>query len=124
MFFAVGAFFAVLFLSGDARRSNSRKWQLIGKVIGGIYAVFFLMLIIVTSERLWLVNGTSYPEFLGTVKEGITIDSPEMMNGVCRTESQFYQRGNKWVIRCGFDWLTGKTIITHTSPFPDVGTKK
>jgi hypothetical protein len=83
--------------------------------------IIFGALTLNTVERLYLVNGESYPRFLGQglgdVDFQVVTDLRDQYGSL-----DIYQKraGEKdiWVIRAGFGWLDGRTFISDTNPVP------
>ncbi|MBA9846847.1 hypothetical protein DEE89_12110 [Ralstonia pickettii] len=74
--------------------------------------------LVATLERLYLVNGSSYPSFLaedaGNLDE---VGLAKLRATSCKDESvEVYKKDDVWVLRCGFAYYQGHTYISHTDP--------
>ncbi|EMP3151668.1 hypothetical protein WDX82_005125 [Salmonella enterica] len=137
-FLAVAVFFgglgfAGVFISGELFKRSGLKgrfWTFTDKAVralGYAYLAFFFIGIAAALvgglERLYLVNGDSYPRFLaknlGTA-DMHTIDALRAKE--CKGESiDVYEKtGNVWVIRCGFSWIDGKTYVSNADPYREL----
>lgn len=137
-FLSVAAFFgglgfAGVFISGELFKRSGLKgrfWTFADtavRAVGYAYlALFFIAIaasLLAGIERLYLVNGDSYPRFLaknlGTA-DMHTIDALRAKE--CKnTGIDVYEKaGNVWVIRCGFSWLDGKTYISNADPYREL----
>lgn len=74
--------------------------------------------LLVTGERVYLVNAPSYPRFLAT--DLGDVDSArivELRKTACRDDPiEVYAKNGYWVLRCGFAYYQGHTYISHSDP--------
>ncbi|MBK3865187.1 hypothetical protein G3A40_36135 [Paraburkholderia aspalathi] len=121
--FVIGIFFLALGLAGDARRSERRPMRNAGTIVTIACAVIFVGAILNAGERLYLVNGGSYPRLLAHDLGAADYKTLDRLHGSqCKGESmEIYGKSNsQWVIRCGFSWVDGHTFISTTNPYADV----
>lgn len=91
-------------------------------------ALLMLAGLLLTAERLYLVNGATYPTFLAEDLGSIDANTLEYLHKThCSGEPmEIYRKRDFWVIRCGVAYLEGHTFISHTDPTgltsPKVGT--
>lgn len=96
-------------------------------VIGWVIA--FLMMFFGTVERLYYVNGDSYPRWLATGElqkpaNGANVID-ELRNGPCKDAGIEItgKRDGVYVIRCGFSWYDSKTYLANFDPMPTLSKK-
>ncbi|MGL5384943.1 MAG: hypothetical protein ACRDCA_03640 [Serratia sp. (in: enterobacteria)] len=99
--------------------SRHRLSRLIGKSMLWVYAAIFACAAVLAAERLWLINGDSYPTFMGTVYQKFDIPTYEAIPDCAKGGGDWFEKSGKTVIRCGSDWLTGTTIIVN-QPSPEL----
>lgn len=121
--FVIGVFFLAIGLASDARRSQRRPLRVAGAIVMVACALIFLGALLNSAERVYLVNGSSYPSFLGRdlgAADYKTLD--RLHENQCKGDGmEIYGKADgKWVIRCGFLWLDGHTFISSTNPYGDV----
>ncbi|MGE4843428.1 hypothetical protein [Yersinia enterocolitica] len=113
--------FAALSLKAiTAERKPVRMLGVVGTVI---FALVILGTLLNALERGYLVNGDSYPTFLGT-----DIGRVNLTKFINLTETECkgmgagsYAKANGIVvIRCGNSWFSGKTFIGHTTTPDDL----
>lgn len=114
-------FFTVLGVATDARRSANRRIRHSGTALYVACTAVVTAFIFVPVERYYLVNAQGYPSILAKrldLKQGES--ALLLREGECKNEmiSSFRKAKDLWVVRCGFDWFTGSTYITHSEPFP------
>lgn len=120
--FYIGLFFVALGLASDARRSGRRPWQVAGNVVIAGCGLLFVGSLMNTAERLYLVNGQSYPRLLARdvgAADKATLDN--LHRNQCKGELMeiYGKKGGLWVIRCGFSWVGGHTFVSDTNPYGD-----
>jgi hypothetical protein len=81
-------------------------------------AIVLAIGVLATLERVYLVNGSSYPRLLaedvGNVDEA---GLAKMRATTCKDEPvEVYKKDEIWVLRCGFAYYQGHTYISHTDP--------
>lgn len=93
-------------------------------VAGGVRAtiacVILVGFVLALAERLYLVNGDSYPPMLARDLGTADMKTLEMLRAKeCRGEViEVYEKTNyTWVIRCGFSWVGGHTYISNADPY-------
>lgn len=114
-FGAVGCFVAVFLAAVHAMRSPRSNVRTASKAI---LAGFFLVMVaglLLGVERVYVVNGSSYPAWLatadlGAVEKRILAPAPG-----CEGEpTEIYQKDNGLVVlRCGLLWYEGHTYLAH-----------
>lgn len=112
-FFAIGA-------SRQAARSTRRPVRIAGNVVASACALLFLGMILMTVERLYLVNGSSYPRILAHDLGAANYSTLENLRlNQCKGDGMeiYGKRNDLWVIRCGFSWYEGHTYISTTNPY-------
>lgn len=82
-------------------------------------AALLVVGLLVTAERLCLVNARIYPHFLATDLGNVdTARLQELRKSSCKDDSiEVYPKRGVWVLRCGFAYYDGHTYISHTDPF-------
>jgi len=75
--------------------------------------------LLTVAERLYLVNGTQYPQFpAGDVGAVRFEDLDGLRAASCHGEPvEVYPKAGYWVLRCGVVYFEGHTFISHTNPF-------
>lgn len=113
-FFAFGA------LSLHAITANKKPLRVLGVVGIVSFALVIIGTLLNTLERGYLVNGDSYPTFLGT-----DIGQVDLTKFIDLTETEckgmgagsYAKENGIVVVRCGDSWFSGKTFIGHkTTP--------
>lgn len=118
-FFYVAQFFAILYLACSLSPSQNRYIRAISKSMIWAYAAFFACAAVLAAERLWLINGDSYPSFMGTFYQKFDIPTYEAIPDCSEGGGDWFEKSDKTVIRCGSNWLTGTTIILN-QPSPEM----
>ncbi len=79
--------------------------------------------LLVVAERLYLVNGAQYPRFLAKDVGPVRLDDIDRRRGFsCNGEPlEVYAKTDYWVLRCGFAYFEGNTVISYTDPFANPG---
>lgn len=98
------------------------------RVLGGIGCVAFCAVIIgwflITAERMYLVNGSSYPTFLATDVGHVDSKQAEALRVGEQCHDQvleIFEKTDFWILRCGYSYFDGHTFISHGAhPFADL----
>jgi hypothetical protein len=82
---------------------------------------FLVASLLVTGERVYLVNASSYPRFLATDLGSVDAARiEELRKTACKDEPiEVYAKNGFWVLRCGFAYYQGHTYISHSDPFAE-----
>ncbi len=117
---SIGLFLAVLALSIGAMGSKHSGLRVTGLFVSLACLVVFAGAILNVGERLYLVNGKTYPHFLARnigAASHATLDRLQLAD--CKgTGMEIYGKADhEWVIRCGFSWFGGHTYLSSTDPF-------
>lgn len=72
--------------------------------------------VLITADRLWLVNGASYPSFLAKAVtvgplEARTVYGHGSLCGVDKGVGFVVKKDNGVFMRCGFEWRPGNTFL-------------
>jgi hypothetical protein len=119
-FALVAAYFFAIGASRQAGRSTRPPVRIAGNVVWVACALLFVGLILSTVERLYLVNGSSYPRFLAHDLGAANYSTLENLRlNQCKGQGMeiYGKRDNLWVIRCGFTWMEGHTYVSTTNPY-------
>lgn len=83
-----------------------------------IATVLILVGLFLTAERVYLVNGATYPPILAEDLGNIDAKNLEYLHRTyCAEEPmEIYRKRDFWVVRCGFTYLQGRTFISHIDP--------
>lgn len=87
-------------------------------VLEPIIIAVLLILVLLTGERVLLVNGPTYPKYLAEDLGNIDASILEYLHRThCKGEPmEIYRKRDFWVMRCGVVYLEGHTFISHTDP--------
>jgi hypothetical protein len=82
---------------------------------------FLAASLLVTGERVYLVNAASYPRFLATDLGNVDAARiTELRKTACKDDPiEVYPKNGFWVLRCGFAYYQGHTYISHSDPFAE-----
>jgi hypothetical protein len=114
-------FLTALGVAMDARKSESRRVRHSGTALYVACTAVVTAFIFIAVERYYLVDAQGYPSILAKpldLKQGES--ALRLREGECKNDVIYSFRKAKdiWIVRCGFDWFTGSTYITHSDPFP------
>ena len=117
LFFGIGAWADAV---RKAKRDAGENSPFASTVLLGQVTILIAVLVAgvgLTAERVYLVNGDSYPAFLTSRDLGTSNDDGllKLTNAVCKQQPGeiFRKAGNLTVIRCGMLWYQGQTFTTH-----------
>lgn len=83
-----------------------------------LIAIAMVLGVLATLERVYLVNGSSYPRFLA--EDASNVDEAglaKLRATTCKDDAiEIFEKGETWVLRCGFAYYQGHTYISHTDP--------
>ncbi|HCM7206548.1 TPA: hypothetical protein N3202_004481 [Salmonella enterica subsp. enterica serovar Typhimurium str. D23580] len=86
-----------------------------------LLVAFAAAAVLVTAERVYLVNAPSYPRFLATDLGNVgAARVAELRKTACKDDPiEVYAKNGFWVLRCGFAYYQGHTYISHSDPFAE-----
>ncbi|MDN7527679.1 hypothetical protein [Burkholderia orbicola] len=118
---ALMAFYLFAFAaSRQAAKASKPPIRLAGNIITALCVVLLLGTFLLVAERVYLVNGSSYPRWLARDIGAANYAELDRLHGTeCKGESMeiYGKRSSQWVIRCGFTWMGGRTYISSTNPY-------
>lgn len=120
---SIAAFFFAISAGVQASRSNREAIRVAGKSVLIACTLLFIGIVLSEIERLYLVNGTTYPRVLARdlgAANYATLDKLRADQCKGQTMEIYSKADNLWVIRCGFGWYEGHTYISSTDPYADV----
>lgn len=81
-------------------------------------AVLLAAALLVTAERLVLVNSQTYPRFLATdLGNGGIARVHALGKSACKDNLiEIYPKKDVWIVRCGFTYYPGRTYLSRTDP--------
>ncbi|MDN7664056.1 hypothetical protein [Burkholderia cenocepacia] len=123
VFAAIAAYFFAIGAGREAGRSTRPPVRIAGNVVWAACALLFVGAALLAVERLYLVNGGSYPSFLAHDLGAASYSTLEKLRlNECKGEGmEVYRKGDdRYVIRCGFSWIEGHTYISTANPYADV----
>lgn len=115
----VGLFFMALALSMNAMDSKRATLKTTGIAVSIACMLVFVGAILSVGERVYLVNGKTYPRFLATDIGAANHDTLDRLrHAQCRGSlMEIYGKTNdEWVIRCGLSWIGGHTFVSRADP--------
>lgn len=122
-FFAFASIAAFYFAVGAARqatRSTRQAVRIAGNSVLIACGLLFIGGALSAVERLYLVNGSSYPRFLARDLGAASYATLDKLHaGECKGQMMeiYGKADDEWVIRCGFNWYEGHTYISSTDPY-------
>lgn len=120
----IAAFFASGLLAAQMVGSPRRPLHVIGAVGCVAFCAVFIGWILITAERFYLVNGSSYPTFLATDVGHVDSKQVEALRVGEQCHDQvleIYEKTDFWILRCGYSYFDGHTFISHGAhPFADL----
>ncbi|WP_322075481.1 hypothetical protein [Burkholderia cenocepacia] len=121
------ALFFVVFASGRAALDAKKKSvNVAGLVVCASCLLVIVGLLLNGVERIYLVNGDSYPRFLARDAGALNYEGLDRLHKTqCQHEfMEVYQKSDFWVIRCGMMYLQGHTFVSSTNPYAELEGQK
>ncbi|CAH2782572.1 MAG: hypothetical protein PPHEINF_2009 [uncultured Paraburkholderia sp.] len=106
--------------SRQAARASRRPVRIAGNTATAVCAALLVGMFLLVAERVYLVNGSSYPRWFAHDLGAANYSDLDRLQGTeCKGEGMeiYGKHDNRWVIRCGFSWIDGRTYISSTNPY-------
>jgi hypothetical protein len=107
-----GAVFTLPIFASRGARSPRGALRLLSRAVLAAFAVFMVVMVLATVERVYLVNGDSYPAWLASGRLGKVTDGDieQLRRTSCSHDPiEVLQKKGYVVLRCGFAWYEPST---------------
>lgn len=119
-FAVMAGFLALPSLGRDLLASGGRIARPLGRAALALFFLGVLFGVMAVSERLYLINGSSYPNWLATELSGSwnTVQNQDVVRKSCHGRGGvevLNKADGRAVLRCGFSWAPGNTFVANAS---------